>query len=179
MEGLVQFEAFLRKDGSYKILGQTEQKKTHSSSKSKKRGNERRINSKVFISDGCRANPLASGRVGYSVNLLAFEQVGCQANLLTSRQVRSSTRISTVEVAAEDVGEIVSKNSRSLCCCGGEEEEKFPDVVKAVQAAAIRAKIGGEVQVFGGDGAAVEGYVQLVSAIVLSEGSIGSNKRQI
>lgn len=41
-EGLVQSEALLKREGSPKIAGEKERKNTHSSSKSKKRGNRRR-----------------------------------------------------------------------------------------------------------------------------------------
>ncbi|GFY81622.1 S-adenosyl-L-methionine-dependent methyltransferases superfamily protein [Actinidia rufa] len=49
MEGLVQSEALLTKEGSQKILGNIEQKKTRSSSKSKKKGNQRRNDPKLSV----------------------------------------------------------------------------------------------------------------------------------
>ncbi|GMP55534.1 hypothetical protein CsSME_00020326 [Camellia sinensis var. sinensis] len=48
-EGLVQSEALLTKEGSQRVLGETEQKKTRSSSKSKKRGNQRRNDSQQSL----------------------------------------------------------------------------------------------------------------------------------
>lgn len=49
-EGLVQSEALLSEEGSkYKILGETERKKTKSSSKSKRRGIQRRSDG-IFVS---------------------------------------------------------------------------------------------------------------------------------
>ncbi|KAF8402117.1 hypothetical protein HHK36_013069 [Tetracentron sinense] len=56
-QGLVQSEALITREGSsQKILGQTEGKKTSSSSKSKKRGNQRRNDSRVPSSDESRNN---------------------------------------------------------------------------------------------------------------------------
>ncbi|KAH7833760.1 hypothetical protein Vadar_009400 [Vaccinium darrowii] len=51
MEGLVQSEALLTVGGSQKVLGETEQKKAHSSSKARKRGNLKRKDPKVSVSD--------------------------------------------------------------------------------------------------------------------------------
>ncbi|KAE9450713.1 hypothetical protein C3L33_17386, partial [Rhododendron williamsianum] len=51
MEGLVQSEALLTLGTSQKVLGNTEQKKAHSSSKAKKRGNLKRNDPKVSVSD--------------------------------------------------------------------------------------------------------------------------------
>lgn len=49
-EGLVQSEALLSEEGSkYKIVGETERKKTKSSSKSKRRGIQRRSDG-IFVS---------------------------------------------------------------------------------------------------------------------------------
>lgn len=49
-EGLVQSEALLSEEGSkYKIGGESEKKKTHSSSKSKRRGNQRRSDGKLCL----------------------------------------------------------------------------------------------------------------------------------
>ena len=56
MEGLVQSEALLTVGGSQKVLGETEQKKAHSSSKARKRGNLKRKDPKVSVSDGIDCN---------------------------------------------------------------------------------------------------------------------------
>ncbi|XP_052189283.1 uncharacterized protein LOC127799356 isoform X2 [Diospyros lotus] len=51
MECLVQSEALLTQEGSQKILCETEQKKPRSSSKSKKRGNQRKIDYKASLNN--------------------------------------------------------------------------------------------------------------------------------
>ena len=52
MVGLVQSEALLTKEGSQRILGETEKKKTRSSSKTKKRGSQRKNDSELTLIDG-------------------------------------------------------------------------------------------------------------------------------
>lgn len=55
-EGLVQSEALLMLGTSQKVLGNIEKKKARSSSKAKKRGNLKRNDPKVSVSDGIDCN---------------------------------------------------------------------------------------------------------------------------